>query len=388
MRIVPPEADEDTAMNTNYAFGGSYHSDWATDPPQGNVDLPEHNPPIRDEQGNLHPPVATRDDEQTLIGPDGTRYPINQPINTDKDGFTTVGKKGKAAVPKPKPKPSFADMAKAKGGRPAPAIPTVTAAAIASRMQSTRKTQVPVRYVLAPELPEDFQKMNQTYYHKVVSSHLARVAPELRLLEAKFNKKERFVLTFPHDTSQQTILGILPGIKTTLSFPEDTSHSRATTWSKAAISRVPTGMESGRRYSKEELLDELVLNDTAAMLEITQGPQWVRRDMAPNLLYSTFTICFEDDADETALKSFLNAEIFMWGSRLHITRWNDKPTLKGCTRCQKLDHFAAQCANCGGSHGSTDPVCPKRGEYRSPIAKAIRTEAPVAETPADRVDDD
>ncbi|KAG8691142.1 hypothetical protein FRC08_010264 [Ceratobasidium sp. 394] len=319
MRIVPPEADEDTAMNTNYAFGGSYHSDWATDPPQGNVDLPEHNPPIRDEQGNLHPPVATRDDEQTLIGPDGTRYPINQAINTDKDGFSTVGKKGKAAVPKPKPKLSFADMVKAKGGRPAPAVPTVTAAAIANRMQSTRKTQIPVRYVLAPELPEDFQKMNQTYYHKVVSNHLSRVAPDLRLLEAKFNKKERFVLTFPHDTPQQTILDLLPGIKTALSFPDDTSHSRATTWSKAAISRVPTGMESGRQYSKEELLDEIVLNDTAAMLEITQGPQWVRRDMAPNLLYSTFTICFEDDADEAALKSFLNAEIFMWGSCLRIT---------------------------------------------------------------------
>ncbi|KAG8685086.1 hypothetical protein FRC08_013306 [Ceratobasidium sp. 394] len=207
MRIDPPEADEDAAMNTNYAFGGSYHSDWATDPPPGNVDLPEHNPPIRDEQGNLHPPVATRDDEQTLIGPDGTRYPINKPINTDNDGFTTVGKNGKAAVPKPKPKPSFADMAKAKGGRPAPAVPTVTAAAIASRMQSTRKTQVPVRYVLAPELPEDFQKMNQTYYHKVVSSHLARVAPELRLLEAKFNKKERFAYSLaskPRSASRRT----------------------------------------------------------------------------------------------------------------------------------------------------------------------------------------
>ncbi|KAG9082315.1 hypothetical protein FRC06_005123, partial [Ceratobasidium sp. 370] len=113
--------------------------------------------------------------------------------------------------------------------------------------------------------------MGQMYYYKLINNIFECRNKKIWILEGKWNRKGRFVIQFAHDTPTTDIKDTIPDINKALNLTDGVTYSRATTWSKVALLKVPTGAEHGCRYSKEELLKELTLNDAAAMLEITQG---------------------------------------------------------------------------------------------------------------------
>jgi hypothetical protein len=116
------------------------------------------------------------------------------------------------------------------------------------------------------------------------------------------------------------------------------------------------------------------------------------------------------DPDGAILRKIRSQKIFMFGSEVSVRTWRDKPLLRQCARCYKLDHSTARCpkskdlcvecgssthlssehrarcaqckgleahiecthqkcCNCGGSHRSDSADCPERRKYRSPVSE-------------------
>ncbi|KAG9086740.1 hypothetical protein FRC06_002959, partial [Ceratobasidium sp. 370] len=253
------------------------------------VELKKKNPaPTAPRQDPPHETTPTRDWDQLVTDdvPMDTDTPNFPPIvdaaafigegdETDRDRFTTV-KKGKGKAHGAPPKPTFAQAAKQGVNRPMPKPPVVEAAKIASAMRTAGKNLTPIRYVASSKsFNADFKRLTPRTIYTLVNGIFIRRNSHTRLLNANWNRKNRLVIQFPHATTISEIEEIIPDLIKTLELPEDTSFDWCARWSKVAISRVPTGIESGIRYSSDELLKALRVNPHVAMLEIGQAPRWV-----------------------------------------------------------------------------------------------------------------
>ncbi|KAG8726468.1 hypothetical protein FRC10_007103 [Ceratobasidium sp. 414] len=292
------------------------------------------------------------------------------------------------------------------------------------------RNDTPVRFAgHSNSILEDYTRMTSPTMYRLVNDVFVRRSTHPRVIHVGWNPKGNLVLNFPANAPVPDIKAALPDITKALGLPEDMTYTRCAHWSKVALGRVPTGFINGEgaRHSEAELLDELTrCNPHIAMLTITYGPRWITRDLARDKDQSTITFAFEDDVNGSALAALLKKPAFMGGQRLIVSKWNDRPILKGCTRCQDLGHWARECksqprcgicagrhmtnehrrsctqcakekramnltcvhpqkcANCGEDHRATDPNCPKRAAYRAPVSKVIRQ---TEETRADATED-
>jgi hypothetical protein len=124
---------------------------------------------------------------------------------------------------------------------------------------------------------------------------------------------------------------------------------------------------------------------------------------------SLFSVAFADP-DSSILCKICTNKIYMFGSEVTVCTWQDKPLLKQCSQCFRLDHTHAscpkakdlcvecgssthaqsehrakcieckglageipcthqKCCNCGGNHRSDSPKCPKCCKYWSPVSE-------------------
>jgi hypothetical protein len=251
-----------------------------------------------------------------------------------------------------------------------------------------------------------------------INTLLASKNTRLRLIGAKWNTNGNLVLTFPYGSNPQEIARYTDNIRTALAIPDHISIGEDLHWSKVVISNVPTGAynPNGKRFSGEELLNELHYNNPVAkFLTVTQLPRWITKTENNSKHHSSFVFSFVDPLGMHA-KNLINTPLFMFSTSVHAHVWVERPLIKNCTRCLGLDHFVGtcrrrptcdhcggthasadhkgacnacrasskngpcphpkRCANCQGPHGANDDSCPKRALYRKPVTAILNRAGP------------
>jgi hypothetical protein len=351
------------------------------------------------------------------------------------------GKQSAAPAPTPawrsraQPQPKTANPKNSKPDTPAtPAAPTYAQkASTGSNEQTTSKpvaTPKPpqkkedVRFVLRAQggIPSNLQIQPFEIKDRLRETFKNRSGVENTILkEAKWNRSNNLVLTFPYNCNVKAILNLADEIKKALRIPTPTTFIRDVAWSRIMLTNVLTGVNApvnkGLPFSDEYLREQLTDNDCMKKINITQNPRWVPKPDTITKDRSSIVFAFEDP-DGTILPTLLKARFNMCGSAAVPKRWNDKPVLKLCYQCLSYDHHQAGCQNkvrcgkcslahgttthranckkcgdegkksdepcthdpkcgvCGGKHEFRDPSCPKLTDYRVPITATLLANQP------------
>ncbi|KAG8687758.1 hypothetical protein FRC09_013305 [Ceratobasidium sp. 395] len=317
------------------------------------------------------------------------------------DGFTTVGPKGKAKA-KTSSQPGLIVVSKEK---------------IANAISQNTKcdTQFMINY--GGKGPLKGKRIEPRHIQNTLQPIFAKHAPNLVLRVSKYNFKGNLILTFKYGANLEDFIQCVPHFRTFLNITDDTRIYDNVQWSKIHVTRVPTGVEfpdrNYARFSEQDLLHEMLeIDPLINRLKITQGPRWITKATNLHKELSSFVFAFHDP-DGSLLNKVLNLKWYMFGSEVTPLEWQDKPLLKGCSRCLSLEHdtegcrnafrcnrcggahstnnhnkhctqcikedvlmyqrcsHAAKCVHCSGPHPSSDSTCPTKAKFRLPFAQTI-----------------
>ncbi|KAF8761873.1 hypothetical protein RHS01_01273 [Rhizoctonia solani] len=215
-----------------------------------------------------------------------------------------------------------------------------------------------------------------------------------QLKEARWNASGNLMLTFSANTNAKAIEAIQGEMLEALGLQGIGEIDRAVPWGKIRISGVATGIHTdGTPHSPKALLDELLYSNKDEFKGVSD--------------FASISLAFRD-RDGSVMKRLLGAQLNMLGHRVKASRWNDKPLLKGTTRCARCGkaHATANhdrsCASCKGvgkenhlpcthqdkcpvckdpnapSHAFNSPLCPERAKYRLPVSSILSRQTDVA----------
>ncbi|KAG8701347.1 hypothetical protein FRC09_005421 [Ceratobasidium sp. 395] len=320
------------------------------------------------------------------------------------DGFTTVGPKGKAKA-----------KAISQSGPAGPFV--VSQSKISNTISQSPKcdTQFMINY--AGKGPLKGQRIESRHIQNTLKPIFAKHAPNLILRVSKYNIKGNLILTFKYGAKLDDFLKCIPYFRTFLKITDDTRIYDNVQWSKIHVTRVPTGVDlpnrNYTRFTEQDLLQELLeIDPMITRLKIAQGPRWITKTVNRHKELSSFVFAFHDP-DGSLLNKVLALNWYMFGSEVTPLEWQDKPLLKGCSRCLSLEHdtegcrnafrcnrcggahatnnhnkscthcikedipiynrcpHPAKCVHCGGPHQSSDSTCPTKDKFRVPFAQTI-----------------
>ena len=177
------------------------------------------------------------------------------------------------------------------------------------------------------------------------------------ILGAMWNQNNNCVLSFPSRTSRtiiETHADAICAIVSTDPKPTLMYGGRSTT---IHLTSVPTtNPATGEIYSNEALYETLMQNPFMHAYKLRRSPVWLRR--RENITSPTASVVFEiEDPTGHLEKELLRRTFFMFNISSLPKRWTDKPQLRQCSTCWKLDHLAGDCkmktptcVHCGGPH--------------------------------------
>ena len=137
----------------------------------------------------------------------------------------------------------------------------------------------------------------------------------------------------------------------------------ASGWTWAQLRCVPIGdYETGMIYDNDALFAALVANPCFKEVSLPVSPGWLGNPA--NFTNDTASVSFayvKKDKDTT--KCAMHEGVCMFGHQVQFIHCGDAPTIKQCSRCHSLSHFAGQCklpegqvrcVHCGGNHEMKD----------------------------------
>ncbi|KAF8714614.1 hypothetical protein RHS03_00200, partial [Rhizoctonia solani] len=243
-----------------------------------------------------------------------------------------------------------------------------------------------------------------------------------RLTRVRWTLKASLHLSFSNSASITAIENAIPLLMDKLKMPEY-EFGPEVPWSRLVVTNVPTGMggPAQRMRNRDELTqllrDSFPEEAKFGDLKITLAPDWLAdpaRLQAEGRLASTVSFAFEDAGGITSNRLLTNPQLFIYGRRCEIKKFNPKPLLQVCSKCVRYGHTERQCRTkkprchkCGRNNHSTEehnadnyprcirdgkgnpcecvyctscslhghrfntPECPKMSEFRRPITQII-----------------
>ncbi|KAF8703076.1 hypothetical protein RHS03_06292, partial [Rhizoctonia solani] len=243
-----------------------------------------------------------------------------------------------------------------------------------------------------------------------------------RLARVRWTLKASLHLSFSNSASITAIENAIPLLMDKLKMPEY-EFGPEVPWSRLVVTNVPTGMggPAQRMRNRDELTQLLrdLFPEEAKFgdLKITLAPDWLAdpaRLQAEGRQASTVSFAFEDAGGITSSRLLTNPQLFIYGRRCEIKKFNPKPLLQVCSKCVRYGHTERQCRTkkprchkCGRNNHSTEehnadncprcirdgkgnpceciyctscslhghrfntPECPKMSEFRRPITQII-----------------
>ncbi|KAF8758932.1 hypothetical protein RHS01_02681 [Rhizoctonia solani] len=271
--------------------------------------------------------VNDNDEMETDREPDwdntkpGKGWDIRQPIHNP-------------TIPSPGPKPtqnssnptsvSWADVA-AKGNTKAP---EVKASNIASALKRDIARPSPAQ--------SDDRNFVVRFKNPTVTQPTRRVS---LLTRVRWTLKASLHLSFSNSASITAIENAIPLLMDKLKMPEY-EFGPEVPWSRLVVTNVPTGMggPAQRMRNRDELTqllrDSFPEEAKFSDLKITLSPDWLAdpaRLQAEGRQASTVSFAFEDAGGITSSRLLTNPQIFIYGRKCEIKKFNPKPLLQTCS---------------------------------------------------------
>ncbi|QRW24687.1 hypothetical protein RhiXN_11599 [Rhizoctonia solani] len=243
-----------------------------------------------------------------------------------------------------------------------------------------------------------------------------------RLTRVRWTLKASLHLSFSNSASITAIENAIPLLMDKLKMPEY-DFGPEVPWSRLVVTNVPTGMggPAQRMRNRDELTqllrDSFPEEAKFGDLKITLSPDWLAdpaRLQAEGRQASTVSFAFEDAGGITSSRLLANPQLFIYGRKCEIKKFNPKPLLQTCSKCVRYGHTERQCRTkkprchkCGRNTHTTEdhnadncprcirdgkgnpcecvyctscslhghrfntPECPKMSEFRRPITQII-----------------
>ncbi|QRW24086.1 Reverse transcriptase (RNA-dependent DNA polymerase) [Rhizoctonia solani] len=205
-----------------------------------------------------------------------------------------------------------------------------------------------------------------------------------RLTRVRWSLKASLHLSFSNNVSVTAIENAIPLLMDRLRLPEY-EFGPEVPWSRLVVTNVPTGMGGSlqRMRNREELTQLLneAFPDSAKFgsVKLTLAPDWLAdpaRLQAEGRHASTVSFAFEDAGGLTSARLMSSPNLFIYGRKCEIKKFNPKPLLQTCTKCVRYGHTERQCRTkkprchkCGRNNHSTDehnadncPRCIREGK--------------------------
>ena len=178
---------------------------------------------------------------------------------------------------------------------------------------------------------------------------------------SKVEKNGNFIYTIAGDISPSTLPILSPFLCEP--FPGDAVLVPASGWTWAQLRRVPIGdRDTGMIYDNDALYNALVANPCFKDVPLPVSPGWLGNPM--NFTNDVASVSFAYvEKDKMITKRALREGVCMFGHQVQFIHCGDAPSVKQCSRCHSLAHFAGQCklpegtvrcARCGDNHEMKD----------------------------------
>ena len=146
-------------------------------------------------------------------------------------------------------------------------------------------------------------------------------------------------------------------------FPGNAVLVPALGWTWAQLHRIPIGDKStGLIYDNDALYTALVANPCFKDIPLPVSPGWLGNPA--NFKSDVASVSFAYvEQDKAITKRAIREGVCMFGHQVTFIHCGDSPTIKQCSRCHSLSHFAGQCklaegtvkcARCGDNHEIKD----------------------------------
>ena len=176
----------------------------------------------------------------------------------------------------------------------------------------------------------------------------------------KVEKNGNFIYTIAGDISPSMLPSLRPCCEP---FPGNAVLVPASGWTWAQLHRVPIGDHAtGMIYDNNALFAALVANPCFKDVPLPIPPGWLGNPA--NFTHDTASISFAYvEKDKATIKHAMPEGVCMFGHQVQFIHCGDAPTVKQCSHCHLLSHFAGQCklpegqvkcAHCGGNHEMKD----------------------------------
>ena len=178
---------------------------------------------------------------------------------------------------------------------------------------------------------------------------------------SKVEKNGNFIYTIAGDISPSMLPILSPFLCEP--FPGEAVLVPASGWTWAQLRRVPIGdCDTGMIYDNDALYNALVANPCFRDVPLPVSPGWLGNPM--NFTNDVASVSFAYvERDKMITKRAIREGVCMFGHQVQFIHCGDAPTVKQCSRCHSLSHFAGQCklpegtvkcARCGDNHEMKD----------------------------------
>ena len=190
----------------------------------------------------------------------------------------------------------------------------------------------------------------------------------------KVEKNGNFIYTIAGELSPSALPILSPFLCEP--FPGDAVLVPASGWTWAQLRRVPIGdPSSGMIYDNDALYNALVTNPCFKDVPLPVSPGWLGNPA--NFTNDIASISFAYvEKDKVTTRRAMREGVCMFGHQVQFIHCGDAPTVKQCSRCHSLSHFAGQCklpegtvkcARCGDNHEMRDHDSSCSRPHRIPL---------------------
>ena len=191
---------------------------------------------------------------------------------------------------------------------------------------------------------------------------------------SKVEKNGNFIYTISGSISPSALPILSPFLCEP--FPGEAVLVPASGWTWAQLRRVPIGDETtGMIHDNDALYEALIANPCFKDIPLPVSPGWLGNLANFNDKVASVSFAYVEQ-DKMTTKRAIREGVCMFGHQVTFVHCGDAPTVKQCSRCHSLSHFAGQCklpegtvkcARCGDNHEMRDHDSSCARPHRIPL---------------------
>ena len=191
---------------------------------------------------------------------------------------------------------------------------------------------------------------------------------------SKVEKNGNFVYTISGSISPSALPILSPFLCEP--FPGKAVLVPASGWTWAQLRHVPIGDETtGMIHDNDALYEALIANPCFKDIPLPVSPGWLGNPANFSDKVASVSFAYVEQ-DKVTTKRAIREGVCMFGHQVTFVHCGDAPTVKQCSRCHSLSHFAGQCklpegtvkcVRCGDNHQMRDHDSSCARPHRIPI---------------------